>query len=99
MTNESVKTGVKIGAVVGTTLWFIFGILAGVHFGGYSTIILLNKLFGSVEPTILMRAIVVMGMAVGVATLGSLFLVVGGLLGALVGWVVSPVKKLARQEN
>lgn len=99
MKNETVKAGVKIGASVGVILWFLFGILAGTHFGGYSTIILINKLFGSVEPTLIIRALVVMGMVVGVATIGSLCLVVGGLLGAFFGWIVSPVMKPAKQEN
>lgn len=99
MTNETVKTGVKVGAIVGVITWFLFGILAGFHFGGYSTIILLNKLFGSVEPTLIIRALIVMGMGVGIATVGSLCLVVGGLMGALVGWVVSPLMSPVKQEN
>jgi uncharacterized membrane protein YvlD (DUF360 family) len=94
MKNESVKTGAKIGAIVGVVLWFVFGIMGGIHFGGYSTIILMNKLFGPIEATLITRTLVVMGMAVGVMTLGSLCLVIGGVLGALFGWVVYPVGKL-----
>ncbi len=100
MTNTFVKAGAKIGAVVGTIVWFLFGILAGFHFGGYSTIILLNKLFGeALEPTLIVRAIIVAGMAVGIATVGSVCLVVGGLLGALGGWLTTPILKEKEQLN
>lgn len=99
MINESMRTGVKIGAIAGVIVWAVFGLLAGAYFGGYSTVFILHKLFGALEPTLIMRGLVLVGMTVGVMTVGSLCLVVGSLLGAVVGWVVSPKKELVKQEN
>jgi hypothetical protein len=90
MKNEMVKTGMKIGATVGGLVFVVFGIMPGFYFGSYGTLILLQKLMGgTVEPTLLVRAAVVIGIVVGIACAAALSIVVGGLLGTLLGYVVS----------
>jgi hypothetical protein len=90
MKNEMVKTGMKIGATVGGLVFVVFGIVPGFYFGSYGTLILLQKLMGgTVDPTLFVRAAVVMGIAVGIACAAAVSLVVGGLLGTLMGYVVS----------
>jgi hypothetical protein len=90
MKNETVKTGMKIGATAGGAVFLIFGIMPGFYFGSYGTLILLQKLMGgAVEPTLFTRAAVVMGIAVGVACVAAVSIVVGGLVGTLLGFVVS----------
>jgi hypothetical protein len=44
---------------------------------------------GTVEPTLIVRAVIVMGIAVGIASAAAVSIVVGGLLGTLMGYVVS----------
>ena len=62
MKNETVKTGMRMGAVVGAIVFAVAGILPGFYFGSYGTLILLNKLTGGpVEPTLFVRAAIVMG--------------------------------------
>ena len=46
MKNETVKTGMKIGAVVGGILFLAFGVMAGFYFGSYGTLFILQKLMG-----------------------------------------------------
>jgi hypothetical protein len=46
MKNETVKTGMKIGAVVGGILFLVFGVMAGFYFGSYGTLFILQKLMG-----------------------------------------------------
>ena len=89
MKNETVKTGMKIGSTVGGLVFLVFGIMPGFYFGSFGTLILLQKLMGSVEPTLIVRAVVVMGIMVGIASAATVCLVVGGLLGTAVGFVVS----------
>ncbi len=90
MKNETVKTGMKIGATVGGLVFLVFGIMPGFYFGSYGTLILLQKLMGgTVEPTLVVRAVVVMGIVVGIACAAAVSIVVGGLLGTLLGFVVS----------
>ncbi len=90
MKNETVKAGMKIGATVGGLVFVVFGIMPGFYFGSYGTLILLQKLMGgTVEPTLFVRAAIVMGVVVGIACIGAVSIVVGGLLGTLVGFVVS----------
>lgn len=95
MKNETVKIGSKIGATVGGLTFLTFGILPGFHFGGFGTLILLQKLTGAaIEPTLIVRAIMVMGIIVGIACAATVCLVVGSLLGTLGGYLVSAPKIL-----
>ncbi len=90
MKNETVKAGMKIGATIGGLVFVVFGIMPGFYFGSYGTLILLQKLMGGmVEPTLFVRAAVVMGIMVGIACAAAVSIVVGGLLGTAMGYVVS----------
>ena len=90
MKNESVKTGMKIGATVGGLVFLVFGIMPGFYFGSFGTLILLQKLMGgTVEPTLIVRALIVMGIVVGIACAAAVCLVVGGLLGTALGYIMS----------
>jgi len=90
MKNETVKAGMKIGAAVGGLAFVVGGIVPGFYFGSYGTLILLQKLMGgTVEPTLFVRAAVVIGIVVGIACAAAVSIVVGGLLGTLMGSIVS----------
>jgi len=90
MKNETVKTGMKIGAVVGGILFLVFGVMAGFYFGSYGTLFILQKLMGgTVEPTLFVRAAIVVGIGVGIAASATVSIVTGGLLGTVLGYVVS----------
>jgi hypothetical protein len=95
MKNETIKAGMKIGATVGGLAFLVFGIMPGFYFGSYGTLILLQKLMGgSVEPTLFVRAAIVMGIVVGIACAAAVSIVVGGLLGTALGYLVSaPARK------
>jgi uncharacterized membrane protein len=90
MKNETVKAGMKIGAAVGGLVFVVFGIMPGFYFGSYGTLILLQKLMGGmVEPTLFVRAAVVMGIVVGISCAAAVSIVVGGLMGTAMGFVIS----------
>jgi hypothetical protein len=88
--HETVKTGMKIGATVGGLVFVVFGIMPGFYFGSYGTLILLQKLMGgTVEPTLFVRAAIVVGIVVGISCAAAVSIVVGGLIGMAMGYVVS----------
>ncbi len=90
MKNETVKAGMKIGATVGGLVFLAFGIMPGFYFGSFGTLILIQKLMGgAVEPTLLVRAVVVMGILVGIACAAAVCIVVGSLMGTVAGYAVS----------
>ena len=92
MKNTTVKMGAKFGAILGAILYPFLGILPAFYFGSYGALILLSKLMGgTVEPSLVVRAVVVMGALVGLASAACLFLVVGGLVGTAIGFFISPV--------
>jgi hypothetical protein len=72
----------------------------GFYFGSYGTLVLLQKLMGgTVEPTLIVRAVIVMGIAVGIASAAAVSIVVGGLLGTLMGYVVSVPASLREKKE
>ncbi len=90
MKNVTIKTGMKIGATIGGLVFLVLGIVPGFYFGSFGTLIMLQKLMGgAVEPTLFVRAAVVMGIVVGIACAAAVSLVVGGLLGTVMGYIVS----------
>ena len=100
MKNETVKSGMRMGAVVGAIVFAVAGILPGFYFGSYGTLILLNKLMGGpVEPTLFVRAAIVMGILVGVACAAIVSVVGGGLVGTALGYVVSAPSAMREQTS
>jgi hypothetical protein len=100
MKNETVKAGMKIGATVGGLVFMVFGIVPGFYFGSFGTLILLQKLMGgTVEPTLFVRAAIVMGIVVGIACAAAVSLVVGGLLGTALGYLVSAPQALREKKE
>jgi hypothetical protein len=78
----------------------VAGIVPGFYFGSFGTLILLQKIMGgTVEPTLFVRAAVVMGIAVGIACAATVCIVVGGLLGTAMGFVVSAPKTLREKKE
>ena len=100
MKNEMVKTGTKIGATIGGLAFLIFGIVPGFYFGSYGTLILIQKLVGgAVEPTLIVRAIIVMGILVGILCVAAGSIVVGGILGTAMGYLVSLPQALRERKE
>jgi hypothetical protein len=99
MKNDTIKAGMKIGATIGGLLFLVVGIMPGFYFGSFGTLILLQKMMGgSVGPTLFVRAAVIMGIVVGIVCAAVVCLVVGGLLGAAFGYIVSaPVAQREKQ--
>jgi hypothetical protein len=96
MKNESIKTGMRIGATVGGLVFAMFGIMPGFYFGSFGSLVLLQKLMGAVEPTLFVRAAVIVGSMVGIASAAAVSLVVGGLIGTAMGYVVSAPAAMRR---
>lgn len=95
---ETTKTGMKIGATIGGLAFLVVGIPSGFYFGGFGTLILLQNLTGgAVEPTLFVRAAIVMGIVIGIAWTAIVSLVIGGLLGVVIGYAVSaPAEQLGK---
>ena len=99
MKNTNVKTGMKIGTLVGGLVFAVFGIVPGFYFGSFGTLILLQKLMGVVEPTLFVRAAVVCGIVIGIASAAVVSLVIGGLAGMALGYVVSAPAAMRQDES
>lgn len=87
MTN-GMRMGRNIGAVIGAILFLIFGLVPGFYFGSYGVLVTLAHLFGgSVEPNIVVRMLVVVGIVLGIFCIGAVSVVLGSVFGTAVGYV------------
>jgi hypothetical protein len=86
---ESVITGSKIGTLIGAVAFALMGVLPGVYAGGYGALAVLHKLVGGVESSALAATVTIIGMIIGVICVATSSLIVGGLFGALLGFIVS----------
>lgn len=100
MTDERKRTmtvGMKIGAVLGTLVFLVFGLVPGFYFGSYGTIMLLSRLAGGpVEPTTIVRMITVVGIIIGIFCIGATSIVLGSVFGTALGYVADVAGNLGR---
>ncbi len=83
-----------VGAGIGLALFLAIALLPALLYGGYAGLLLAGGIVGTpVEPTLLVRALVVFGMVLGVTAVGSLFAVMGAAAGAAVGAITSVAAK------
>ena len=93
------KTFGLIGAGVGLVAFLAFALLPAILYGGYAGLLLAGGIVGTpVQPTMLVRGLIVFGMVLGVTGVGSLFAVLGAVVGSAIGALtssVSPARKAA----
>jgi hypothetical protein len=86
---EMVKMGTKIGAVLGGVAFFVFGLIPGFYFGSYGALVVLKHFMGGpVEPTVLVRMIIAVGIMLGVVSIAFVSIVIGSILGTALGYLV-----------
>lgn len=86
---EMVRMGTKIGAALGGVAFLIFGIIPGFYFGSYGAVIVLKHLMGGpVEPTVIIRMFVAVGILLGIVCVASVSIVVGAIGGTAMGYIV-----------
>lgn len=77
------KSFTLIGAAVGLALFLAVALLPSLVYGGYAGVLLAGGIVGlPVEATLLVRALIVSGMALGVVGVGALFAAGGAAAGA-----------------
>ncbi len=79
------KTTTLIGAGVGLATFLAIALLPSLLYGGYAGVLLASGIFGApVHATFWVRALVILGMVLGVVGVGGLFTVGGAAIGAAV---------------
>jgi hypothetical protein len=83
-----------IGAGVGLALFLALALLPSILYGGYAGLLLAGGIVGTpVQPTFLVRGLIVFGMVLGVVGIASLFAVMGAVAGAAVGALSGAVSR------
>ena len=91
MTN---KTFSILGAGFGLTFFLALGLLPSILYRGYAGLMLASGIAGTpVQPTVLVKALIVFGMVLGVTGIASLFAVAGAVAGAAVGALTAPARR------
>ncbi len=85
---EMVRMGTKIGAAIGGIVFLAFGLLPGFYFGSYGALVVLKHLMGGpVEPSVLVRMIIAVGVMLGITCIASVSIVIGSIIGTALGYV------------
>ena len=86
------KTGARVGALIGAGLFAVYGAVLGMYFGGFASVTILSKLTGSaVDSGLLARSFVCAGMLTGLICAATTSVVVGGLVGMLGGAAIHSI--------
>jgi hypothetical protein len=86
---DMVKMGTKIGAAVGVVTFLIFGLVPGFFFGSYGSLLVISHLMGGpVEPTLIVRMVMAVGILLGIVCVASVSIVSGAILGTGVGYLL-----------
>lgn len=89
--NEMVWMAAKVGAVFGVLAFLAFGLLQGIYVGGMGTLTALSLLTGrSLDPTLSVKIMAIVGMGLGVALFAAISGGLGALLGTVIGYVLEP---------
>jgi hypothetical protein len=100
MTTPRFKTHSLVGAGIGLVLFLAVGLLPTILYGGYAGVILAGGLFGTpVGAAFAVRALIVLGMVLGVTAVAALFAVAGAAAGAAVGALTSGTSRAPGEEK
>lgn len=89
---EMVRMGTKIGATLGGVAFLAFGLIPGFYFGSYGALVVLKHLMGGpVEPTVIVRMMVAVGIMLGIVCIASVSIVVGSIAGTVLGYIVEAI--------
>jgi hypothetical protein len=88
------RTPSLVGAGLGLALFLAVALLPAILYGGYAGLLLAGGIVGTpVQPTLLVKALIVFGMVLGVTGIASLFAVLGAVAGAAVGALTGAVSR------
>lgn len=91
-TKRTVKAGVKIGALAGGLLFLVGGLVPAIYLSSFATIAALSAVAGGpVEPTLLVRAVLVTGSVLGVCAAGAVSITAGAAAGSALGYVAEAI--------
>jgi hypothetical protein len=84
---DMMAAGTRIGAVAGIILFVVFGLVPGAYLGSYAALAVLAGVTGGpVEPTLIMRVLIVVGALLGVGVSAVVGIVGGALAGTGLGY-------------
>ncbi len=94
MNSTPTKIPSLVGAGIGLALFLALALLPSILYGGYAGLLLAGGIVGTpVQPTLLVKALILFGMALGVTGIASLFAVLGAVAGAAVGALTGAVSR------
>ena len=83
------KTVALVGAGIGLALFLAVALLPALMYGGYAGLMLATGIFGTGEPGLAARGLVLFGMLLGVFGTASVFAVAGAAAASAVAHVAS----------
>jgi len=93
---KALKTGRNIGALIGGIAFLVFGTIPAFYFGSFGMLTLITHLVGPVDPGILVRMLLVIGIVMGLVCTLFVSIVVGSVLGTALAWATDALTESVR---
>jgi hypothetical protein len=96
-TAPKLKLHALVGAGLGLVAFLAVGLLPTILYGGYAGVLLASAVSGApVAASFAVRALIVVGMVVGVTSVAALFAVAGAVAGTAVGLLAGGAERRAQ---
>jgi len=92
----ALRTGRNIGAVIGGIIFLVFGTVPAFYFGSFGMLTLITHLVGPVDPGIIVRMMLVVGIVMGLVCTAFVSIVVGSVLGTTLAWATDALASAVR---
>ena len=92
----ALRTGRNIGAVIGGIIFLVFGTVPAFYFGSFGMLTLITHLVGPVDPGIIVRMMLVVGIVMGLVCTAFVSIVVGSVLGTTLAWATDALASAFR---
>lgn len=84
---NAIRTGRNIGAILGGVAFLAIGLVPAFYFASMGSVALMASVVGPLEPTVLVRMLIVAATAAGLLLVGTFFIVAGALIGVALAHV------------
>jgi len=96
---KAIRTGRNIGAILGSVAFLAIGLVPAFYFSSMGSVALMAMILGPLEPTVLVRMLIVAATAAGLLIVGTFFIIAGALIGAALAHVSEAFSPVTEKEE
>ena len=96
---SAIRTGRNIGAILGGVAFLAVGLVPTFYIASMGSVALMASIVGPLEPTVLVRMLIVAATAAGLLLAGTFFIIAGALIGVALAHVSEALSPASEKEE